>query len=277
MKIRATCLLVKERVYPVSMFMFFIKKSFFDGWDHLAGLALVNVGFLVCLLPLLATGIPGMPIAASIGVVIFSFLLGSIWFAFSSLVTRKFADFSDFHFVETRETLRSALVPGLQAGLSILGVAAIVAVGLPFYLGKGPFGGLAAGVIVWASLAFLVAFQYFLPLKNRLGGGFLKNVKKSFIVFFDNPGFSLLLFAWSLGTMLLSTFLAFLIPGGAGVALAHNEAVRLRLRKYDWLEGRAKEGAGSARGPIPWKELNAEDDELVGKRTLKGMIFPWKE
>lgn len=275
MKIRATCVLVKERVYTVFMVAFFIKKSFFDGWDHLAGLTLVNVGFLVCLLPLLLLGIPGLLPIFSFVLLALSLLLAVIWYAFSCLVTRRFADFSDFHLAEAIATLRQALVPGLQLGLSILGIVAIAMVGLPFYLSRGLLGGLAAGIILWAALAFFIAFQYFLPLKSRFGGGFIKNLKKSFILFFDNPGFSLFLFVWSLGTLLLSAFLAFLVPGGAGVALAHNDALRLRLRKYDWLEGQ-KEQVGR-RVKVPWKELNAEDDELVGKRTLKGMIFPWKE
>jgi hypothetical protein len=88
--------------------------------------------------------------------------------------------------------------------------------------------------------------------------------------------------------MLISLFLAFLAPGFAGVALAQNVALKLRLVKYDWLEARgdsveAGETAGPLRGifgrgrAVPWKELLAEEAELVGKRTLKGMIFPWKD
>ncbi|HUX38793.1 MAG TPA: hypothetical protein VMV44_12905 [Rectinemataceae bacterium] len=256
----------------------FIKKSFFDGWDHLAGLAFVNTGFFASLLPLLLTGIPGIPMGLSLVAISLAILLFSIWFAFSSLMTQKHADFGNFPLAEALPALRRALLPGLQLGLMTIAVALIAGIGIPFYLGRGLVGGLAAGIILWVGLAFLVALQYYLPLRFRFGGGFLKNLRKSFILLFDNAGFSLFLFVWSLLTFSISAFLAFLVPGPAGVALAHNDALRLRIRKYDWLEGAGKEGlATGGRRPVPWKELLAEDAELVGPRSLKGMIFPWKE
>ncbi len=256
----------------------FIKKSFFDGWDHLAGLALANTGFFASLLPLLLTGIPGIPLGLSLLAIGLTILLFSFWFAFSSLMTQKHADFGNFPLAEVLPALKRALIPGLQLGLMAIVMALIAGIGIPFYLGHGLVGGLAAGIILWVGLAFVVALQYYLPLRFRFGGGFLKNLKKSFILLFDNAGFSLFLFVWSLLTFFLSAFLAFLVPGPAGVALAHNDALRLRIRKYDWLEGEGKEGGKeSGRRAIPWKELLAEDDELVGSRTLKGMIFPWKE
>ena len=83
----------------------------------------------------------------------------------------------------------------------------------------------------------------------------------------------LFLLAYNLVTIVLSFFLAFLVPGFAGVALAGDVALRLRMYKYDWLEA----NPGAKRNEVPWDELLGEDRELVGKRTLKGMIFPWKE
>jgi hypothetical protein len=44
------------------------------------------------------------------------------------------------------------------------------------------------------------------------------------------------------------------------------------MYKYDYLE----KNPGDRRR-IPWDALLVEDRERVGKRTLKGMIFPWKE
>lgn len=257
------------------MFGLFAKKSFFDGWDHLAGLALVNGGFFLALLPLLGAGIPGLPFGLSLALGALAFLLVACWFAFSSLVTLKFSDYGNFAFAETPGALRAALLPGLQLGLIGLGLGLALFVGLPFYLGRGLLGSLAAGFLIWLSLSLLLALQFYLPLRYRLGGGFAKNLRKSFILLLDNPGFSLFLFIWSLGSLLVSAVLAFLAPGGAGVALAQNVALRLRLKKYDWLEGLPVEEKG--RGPVPWKELLAEERELVGPRTLKGMIFPWKE
>lgn len=265
------------------MFGFFVKKSFFDGWDHLAGLALVNSGFLLAASPLLVMGIPGLSSAVALACMILAGLLISIWFGLASAATIRYADFGDFPFADFLPTLRKAVLPGLQLGIVLLGLMALVGVGLPFYLRLGTFGALAAGVILWAGLALLLALQYYLPLRLRLGGGFAKNLRKSFFVFFDNPAMSVALLGWSLILLIISFFLAFLAPGLAGIALAHNVAVRFLLKKYDWLKVQAAEiaaegqGSRQSRPKIPWAELLAEDRELVGPRSLKGMIFPWKE
>jgi len=170
--------------------------------------------------------------------------------------------------------VKSGLVSGLQVGALLVVGFLVISVGLPFYMKLGGImGALAAGVIFWCAVIILLAVQYYIPLRARLGGGLKKNLRKSFIVFFDNPGFSVFLFLYSAVNLALSFFLAFLIPGFAGVALAENVALRLRLYKYDWIE----EHPDANRREIPWETLLEEDQDLVGKRTLKGMFFPWKE
>ena len=71
----------------------------------------------------------------------------------------------------------------------------------------------------------------------------------------------------------VSIFTAFLFPGFGGLLVWHQAAMRLRLYKYDYLE----ENPGANRKKIPWDGLLVEEKEKVGKRTLRGMIFPWKE
>jgi hypothetical protein len=122
-------------------------------------------------------------------------------------------------------------------------------------------------------VAALLTIQYFLPLVVRRGGGIKANLKAAMTLFLDNPGFSFFLFFHSFISFALSLAVAFLAPGPAGVALASADAVKLRIRKYEWLEAHP----GADRKKIPWAELLSEDKELVGTRTLKGMIFPWKD
>ncbi len=43
--------------------------------------------------------------------------------------------------------------------------------------------------------------------------------------------------------------------------------------KYDYIEAHPD----TDRKHLPWEELLFEEREKVGTRTLKGMIFPWKE
>jgi len=93
-----------------------------------------------------------------------------------------------------------------------------------------------------------------------------------FLLLLDNPLFTVGLLIGSLVVFVLSAFTAFLLPGLATILLWWNVALKLRLYKYDHLEKHPDD-----RRHIPWDGLLAEDRDRVGKRTLKGMIFPWKE
>jgi hypothetical protein len=55
--------------------------------------------------------------------------------------------------------------------------------------------------------------------------------------------------------------------------LASSDAIKLMMYKYDYLEAEAD----ADRKHIPWDELLYEERESVGNRSLKNMIFPWKD
>ena len=160
--------------------------------------------------------------------------------------------------------------------LTLLVVLAVVAI--PFYLRVGNlFGIFLAALVFWMLCLCVLALQWFMPLRSQLHGGFRKTLKKRFIIFFDNAGFSVFMFFYTLILAVLSVFLAFLVPGFAGIALAQNNAFRLRLYKYDWLEQHTDLTPKEARKHIPWGELIAEDRETLGPRSFKSFIFPWKD
>jgi hypothetical protein len=71
----------------------------------------------------------------------------------------------------------------------------------------------------------------------------------------------------------ISLFLAFLAPGPAGALLFLDEAFRLRLLKYDYLEA----NPDANRKQIPWDALLIDERERTGTRTLRNFIFPWKD
>jgi hypothetical protein len=257
------------------MLGFYIKKAFFDGWDHLFALVALNLVFLgivalVVILPM-SLGISGLVTLIPISLAI---LLCSVWWSACIHSLVHVADYGSIAFREVLDDVKTGLVPGLQmAVVSIIGWI-LVSVGLPFYLQNGGLLGVfAAGILFWCALISLLSLQYYIPLRARLGGGFKKNIRKSFIMFFDNASFSIFLLVYNFITLVISFFLAFMAPGPAGVALALDVAIRLRMKKYDWLEA----NPGVNRKKVPWDELLEEDKDLVGSRTLKGMIFPWKD
>lgn len=257
------------------MIGFFMKKAFFDGWDNLFSILLLNLGFILAIA--LGFALPGglaLPPWAGIVLGVLALAAGSVWMSACVFATKGIADFGSFRIGEIWANVKLGFVPGLQVGAVLALGWLVVSVGLPFYLSLGGIpGALAAGVLFWCAVIVLLALQYYVPLRSRLGGGLRKNLRKSFVMFFDNPGFSVFLFLYSAVALAVSLFLAFLLPGFAGVCLAQNVALRLRMLKYDWLEAEP----GANRRAVPWDDLLEGDKELVGKRTLKGMFFPWKE
>jgi uncharacterized membrane protein YesL len=257
------------------MIGFFLKKAFFDGWDNLFTLAFINIGYIALVAgPILQPFSSGSLSWLSWLIIVPCVALLFIHTAASNLVLRDIADFKTPSFRDYFAYFRESWLTGLLFGLLLSTLIFIVSVAMPFYSALNSLLGLfAAAIVFWCLVVCLLGFQYFLPLKGRIKGGFRKTLKKCFLVFFDNPGFSLFLAIYNTITFLLSFLTAMLAPGPAGVLLSLNVGLRLRLYKYDYLE----ENPEADRRKIPWGVLTLDDKERVGKRTLKGMIFPWKD
>ena len=255
---------------------FFIKKAFFDGWDNLFSLAALNAGYL--LLAIVFIVIPsaiGAGSVLSLVALCLGVLCLGVWHSLTACAVDLMADYKSIGFREFFGRIGSAWKPGIAIGLVALLVIFSFTVGIPFYFGmKGFLGLFLASLLFWVNLTLILASQYFLPLAARRGGSLRRNARVALTLLLDNLAFTFFLLLYNSVSLVLSIAVAFLVPGFAGLALAGADAVKLRLRKYEWLEG--KEPA-ARKQRIPWDELLVEEKDLVGERTLKGMIFPWKE
>lgn len=261
--------------YTNCMIGFFVKKAFFDGWDHLYALVGMNLAHLVLALLFfalpLAAGLPAQALAALAVAGVFAM---SLWQTACARLAYSIADYGSPRIADALRSLREDWGAGLQLGAMNLGIMAALLVGIPFYLSMDGFLPMfAAALLFWTAALAMLVLQYYLPIRTALGGGFAKNLRKALVLALDNPGFSLFLAVHGLVTMVLSALPAFLAPGLAGLAVAQADAVKLRLFKYDWIEKNPQ----ADRRAVPWDSLLAEERELVGERTLRGMIFPWKE
>ncbi|MCX7030315.1 MAG: hypothetical protein NTU62_09370 [Spirochaetes bacterium] len=191
----------------------------------------------------------------------------------ASRMTSEIADYKQPGFADFLASLKESWANSLLGAGLLAGYLFVVSIAFPFYAGKGVVGWLAMGLLFWVTVAALLAVQYFFPIQSRLDRKFRKIVRKSFLLLFDNTIFSFGLLAVALIIFGVSAFTAFLLPGISTIFLWWNAALKLRLYKYDWLE----QNPGADRRKVPWDALLIDDRERVGKRTLKGMIFPWKE
>ena len=257
------------------MIGFLIKKNFFDLWDNLFKIALINIGFIVSLsfpvfVPPLLSSVPVLGMA--------SMLIGILWcFVYLSAAAfslKIVSDYGTFGFAEFFANLKTIWPAGLVLGFIVFLGYLLTAMVIPFYLSmKSMVGLLLAAVIFWTLIVAILALQFFFAVRARLDTKLTKVIKKCFIIFFDNPMFCIFSLIHNLAVLTLSMFVAFLFPGPAGILLFLDEGLRLRLLKYDWLEA----NPGANRRAIPWDAILIDEREKTGTRSLKSFIFPWKD
>jgi uncharacterized membrane protein YesL len=257
------------------MFGFLVKKAFFDMWDNLFRIIIMNLGYIAVfaiffLLAPLFTSVPVLFLLTfAVGIAVLGVYTGAV-----SRMCAEIADYRQPGFREFYQFLKESYPSSLLCAVVVTAYGFVVYVAFQFYGGmKSLAGPLAIALLFWVTVACVFAVQYFFPIQSRLDRKFRKIFRKSFLVFFDNPGFSIGLLFGALIVLVVSFFTALLLPGIATIMLWWNIAFKLRLYKYDWLE----QNPGANRRRVPWDALLVEDRERVGKRTLKGMIFPWKE
>lgn len=258
------------------MLMFMVKKAFFDMWDHFISVVIMNLGFIVLLtVPLLLPSVlVEFSVIAAIAAQVIGGLLVVVYSGAISLAARDIASYERPEFKKTVEYLKETWKPSLVLGLIWLAVVLVIVIGVPVYASMGNLLGLAAIVFLfWAILIWSLSSQFYFPILAQLDTKVGKILRKSFVIFFDNTIFALIL---GIGTILIalgSVFTALLLPGLTGLLIWHQVGLKLRLYKYDYLE----KNPDANRKDIPWDALLIDEKERVGKRTLRGMIFPWKE
>ena len=264
------------------MFGFIIKKNFCDGWDNLLSVVLSNLVFLfsglgMVILNGLASKTESQIIlflALVFGVVFLSVLV----FAYSDTAAH-IANFDGIHLLDFFKAIPGALKDGALFGLMNIAVFFISSFSIRYYIvDSGTLLGFALGcAIFWIDFFYLLAMQWFIPIRALMHNNFRKCFKKSFIILFDNTGFSLLMGLYNLVLLALSVLCVGFFPSMAGLLIADTNALRVLLYKYDYLEEHPELTDKKQRRQIPWDDLLAEDRDALGPRKLRSFLFPWKD
>jgi hypothetical protein len=146
---------------------------------------------------------------------------------------------------------------------------------IPFYLRQsGRLAGMSLAMLLfWVSVIWWVAMIYYYPLRLRMSFPVFKAVRKSLLLLMDNLSVSLSIFLISTVLLMLSLVTTMLLPGISFLLVFHQVAGRTLLLKYDYLNSHPLEN----RKDIPWSLLLDDDLVIIGRRSLKEIIFPWKE
>ncbi|GHU02919.1 hypothetical protein FACS1894147_05960 [Spirochaetia bacterium] len=258
------------------MIGFLIKKTFFDVWDNLFRVALVNLGFILSVgafVFLYSVTVEVSPVV-SLVVLAVGILWGCVYLSTAAGSLKAVSDYGSFGFADFFRNIKAFWPAGIASGVLIFIAVILATYVLPFYAFMGNlFGLLLAAVVFWTLVVFVLSIQFFFAIRSRLDTKLGKVIKKCFLIFFDNPGLCIFSMIYCLIQLVCSVLLAFLFPGPAGILLYLDEALRLRLLKYDWLE----ENPDADRRKIPWDALLIDEREKTGTRSLRNFIFPWKD
>ena len=268
------------------MFKFFLKKNFADGWDNLFFIILSNA-FSILVIALTAAALRLLPDGGSLllpalALILAGGVLMTLVFAYGA-VAAKVANFDSGGFGTFFRAFTYSWKIGLCSGVALTAAVLVIRFGILYYMSFGnTFGLLMTAILGWFSLISAMALQWFVPLYFlQEQNGFSKCLKKSFIIFFDNPAFSVGCFLYNVLLFALSCVFFLLAPGFSGITLSTTNALRLRLKKYDWLEKMDEadpnfSASRDNRAAVPWSELISEDVETLGPRKLGSFIFPWR-
>lgn len=261
--------------YLLAMIGFFIKKSFFDGWDNFFSLILQNLIYIAFFLGgLTLVYFLGENMALFYLSIVIVLLLVSLSLGGTAEVTRNFSCYSSEVWRPYIKGIKRNIKHSLFFFLILLLLFLVYMITIPFYSSMDSGLGIILSVVmIWVTIFFVMALPYYFALMTMLpGDGPVKTLKKSFIISFDNPGRTLFLLLHIIFDSIISIFTVGLIPGISGIMLSESDMMKLLMKKYDFLEA----NPDKTKKDINWDELLQEEKDNVGVRTLKGMIFPWK-
>ncbi len=130
------------------------------------------------------------------------------------------------------------------------------------------------GVVMAWVLFFATGMGLYYPgLNAQVEPSLRKLVRKSFLLFVANPWTSLVIFLVLAGSLLVSIFTLGFFPGILGVSIWLQVCFKFLLVKYDWMEANPRPTTKRFPGPNCWLKTWRPS----APRSLKGMIFPWKD
>jgi len=258
------------------MIFFLFNKWFWDFWDNMGVMLMFNLGFIVLMaIPLAFAEFIPMPgllfIPFSIICILALFVYaGAVSMSCNLIARGKNSDWKEF-----KTFIALSYKKSLLLSVIVIPLAFAATLIMRFYLNLGNIWGIAgASIVFWVLIFLSMSLQFFLPFLAEMNGDrFVKTIKKCFIVLLDNTGAGFFMGIVSIILLILSFFLGLLLPGFTGIILFQNVALRLIMLKYDYQESNPDT---IVKGDL-WDAALYDEKKRLGKHTLRGMIFPWKE
>ena len=258
------------------MIGFLIKKGFFDIWDNLVSIVVMNLGYLAVLgLVVLSSYVGETSVAGGYAILAMAILYLSLYSLGISGVTFGLSRYKKLGFRAFKDAFKDHFTHALLHFVLCMAIVLCFIFVIPFYFSMQNMLGLCLGMLLfWVVFALILALQFYYPLCFHYEADNPKaTLKKCFGIFADNIGTSFFLVLRTIIDAVLTVLTASLIPGLAGIGLSRMDTVRLLMKKYEFLAN----NPGTTKKDINWDDLLDEERELVGPRSIRNMIFPWKD
>lgn len=270
------------------MFAFFLKKNLCDVWDNFFYIVICNFflmiavfisGFFFTMTLTLSLQL-GLKALCIFIMIVFNCFLFSLFYFSNGQNASRISNFDLPRYSDFWRGVRNALIDAIFLGFFKGLLICTICVSLPYYClrweeTKNFIQAIFAAASFWFLVVTVFALQWFLGIKTiLLEDSFFRCLKKCYILFFDNLGFTIALFGVNIANVLITILTFGLFPGLSGIAVTNVNAFRLILLKYDWLQTQDKLSLSKKR-KIPWDELLVGDKNILDNRTVKGLFFPW--
>lgn len=273
------------------MFWFTIRKSIIDTLDNIAGTFLINLGFILLIVFLFLTWAVLPPVfALRIGSIVFALLVLVFYFGGIAVYANEKAAGKGVQFFEFFSGIKRTWKANLFLSLFLMFLIYIFGFVLRYYVAVvgNLLGFFLMSVVLWFSIILLLSFQYYYPFFLTVETRILRLPKVLLQFLIDNTLFSIgimfftvlvlspsilvLLFGPNIILFIFVVLLA-MFPGVTGILMLTTNAVRLRMKKYEYL----KQNPEVSRKRIPWDALLREERQKIGRRSFLGLFFPWKD
>lgn len=273
------------------MLNLFFRKNFYDGWDNVMFFFVPNLILDFAVIIFTALCIPGVTVFKDAQWYLF------VWIALAFILTavistvalawaensKKIADYETYEVREFFKILPSCISDGIKFGSSIFVILIILALSIKFFFfpdGENQtvtLAGLTAGAVYcWVSLSAIMILSWYPALRAEQHKSYFVSIKKCAIIFLDNLPVSIIISIYDLFQCLVSIIMLGVAPGVAGLTLSRANALRLLLKKYDYIDELQKNGTRASSYKIPWEEILKDDLEANPVRGFKEFWMPWK-
>ncbi len=258
------------------MLGFCIRKAFYNGWDNIPRLAVMNLVYVLLFLAFYLAGGTNLETHTALSLTLMSIII--LAYCVYSLGVYKVTYSISKDIKPDFDTFKHAISEKLKHGLLYYLMMMLVLVGVffvgPAWISLGNMVGYFTGTLtLWVALVALLFMQYYLPLcfycPEKKPGEVLK---LSFAFFNDNIGYSIFLLLRTVFDIVISVLTALLLPGLSGVAVSRTTMVRLLIIRYEYLDN----NPGKTKKQADWYEVLEDEMESFGKRNLLDLIFPRK-